>query len=80
MSTATSGAKHVLYLLYFGVVKMDEMEKVTCVACKEVIQQGAMICPHCGKHQTRSNLHLLVTGLKWAAGVTALLPLIISAS
>lgn len=59
---------------------MEKLKKITCIACKETIREGAVICPHCGRQQTRTYLHLLGDGLKWAAGIAALLTLIISAS
>lgn len=56
------------------------MEKNICIACKEEIQPGAKVCPHCSKTQSPSKLHLLGEGLKWAAGFAVLFTLIISVS
>lgn len=59
---------------------MAERKQHVCVACMEPLQPGAKVCPHCHSRQHRSPTQTFTDGLKWAAGIAALITLILSAS
>ena len=48
-----------------------------CVHCCEVIHPKARTCPHCHSPQKPRKLHAVAVGLKWIAGITALISLVI---
>lgn len=48
-----------------------------CRVCRELIQPGARICPHCRSSQSRRRWwHYTVVALKWVGGATAVLSLV----
>lgn len=50
-----------------------------CTACREIIQCGANVCPHCGKTQHPSLWAHIVLVLKWVGGATAVVSLLSTA-
>ncbi len=50
--------------------------KKLCIACKESMPADATICPHCHTSQEPEKTSWGSTGLKWVAGITALVGLI----
>ena len=47
----------------------------SCIACREIIQHDAKICPHCKTPQTSSIWKYIAKALKWAGAITALISL-----
>jgi len=47
------------------------------MACRELIQRDARVCPHCRCSQMPEHWRRLGTGLKWVAGATAIISLLI---
>lgn len=50
-----------------------------CIACREILQSGASICPHCGKSQHPSLWNHIGIALKWLGGATAVIALLSTA-
>jgi tetratricopeptide (TPR) repeat protein len=50
--------------------------KKFCIACKELIPAGASVCAHCGSSQAPERSSWSKAGLKWVAGITAVVGLI----
>jgi tetratricopeptide (TPR) repeat protein len=48
-----------------------------CIACREVTQPHARICPHCGSSQMPQRWKFIGSLLKWVGAVTAIVSLII---
>ena len=48
-----------------------------CIACSELIQEEARLCPHCRSHQSRNRWAPLGTALKWIGGAAAIISLVI---
>ncbi len=54
-----------------------EPTKPLCSACRESIQPGAQLCPHCRSPQSRRKWwQSAVAALKWVGGITAILSLV----
>ena len=57
----------------------EEKVNYKCIACREIIQSGAIICPHCGKTQKKAAWNQIGTVLKWIGGITAVISLLSTA-
>ncbi len=51
-----------------------------CVACWQPIDNKARVCQHCGSAQRSHVINIIATAVKWAAGLTAVLTLVVVAS
>ncbi len=58
---------------------MSDISK-NCVACQQSIHSKARICHHCGSAQRSHSITVIAGAVKWAAGLTAVLTLIIATS
>ncbi|UCE06910.1 MAG: hypothetical protein JSW07_02405 [bacterium] len=49
----------------------------SCVACRELIKIDAKVCPHCLTSQSPDRWKIVGNALKWIAGITAVITLIV---
>lgn len=54
-----------------------EHSKKPCIACRELIQPDASLCPHCRSPQSPQRWKMLGTAMKWLGGATAVITLLI---
>ncbi len=55
----------------------SNQKRKPCVACHELIVSGARLCPYCRTVQHAEPWKLIANGLKWIAGATAVISLMI---
>ncbi|HUI44008.1 MAG TPA: hypothetical protein VL523_18750 [Terriglobia bacterium] len=60
-----------------GKVTAPQDNRKRCVACRELIQPDARLCPLCRSSQVREHWKLVGTGLKWVGGTAAVISLLI---
>lgn len=53
-----------------------ERGEMRCVACREVIQPEARLCPHCRSPQSPGRWRAVGSVLKWVGGITAVISLV----
>lgn len=53
-----------------------ERGETRCVACREVIQPEARLCPHCRSPQSPGRWRAVGSVLKWVGGITAVISLV----
>ena len=61
---------------------MSDTEKISakklCLACQEPIHDNAVICPHCRSSQSPNKWRTIGLILKWIAGITAVISLLLN--
>ncbi len=55
----------------------SEASSPVCVACREIIQPGARLCPHCGSRQKHTIWHHFGESLKWLGGIVTVISLVV---
>ena len=56
----------------------EKIDQKRCIACMEIIREGAKICPHCHSDQSPQRWKALGPVLKWVAGLTAVITFIVA--